>query len=56
VHRRVEDGEIREAFRTLKPRSGPAPMRAFSFLDVEDEPTRPDDEVSLAELATRDRK
>jgi len=55
VHRRVEDGEIREAFRTLKPRNGPAPLRAFAFLEVEDEP-RPDDEVSLAELAARDRK
>ena len=56
VHRRVEDGQIREAFRTLKPRNGPAPLRAFSFFDVEDEPPRPDDEVSLAALATRDRK
>lgn len=56
VHRRVEDGEIREAFRTLKRRDGPAPLRAFSFLDVEDEPPVPSDEVSLAELAARDRK
>ena len=56
VHRRVEDGEIRETFRTLKPRNGPAPLRAFAFLDVEDEPSRPEDDVSLAELATRDRK
>lgn len=56
VHRRIENGEIREAFRTLKPRSGPAPLRAFAFLEVEDEPSRPDDDVSLAELAARDRK
>src|SRR4051812_42976495 len=28
VHRSYEDGEIREAFRTLRPRNGPAPMRA----------------------------
>jgi hypothetical protein len=56
VHRRVENGEIREAFRMLRPRNGPAPMRAFSFLEVEDEPLRSDDEVSLAELASRDRK
>jgi hypothetical protein len=56
VHRRVEDGEIREAFRTLKPRNGPAPMRAFAFLEVEDEPLQPGDDVSLAGLATRDRK
>jgi hypothetical protein len=56
VHRRVEDGEIREAFRTLRPRNGPAPMRAFSFLEVEDEPSRSEDEVSLAGLASRERK
>jgi hypothetical protein len=56
VHRRVEDGEIREAFRTLRPRNGPAPLRAFSFLEVEDEPALPDDDVSLAELAARERK
>lgn len=56
VHRRIEDGEIREAFRTLRPRSGAAPAHAFSFRDAEDQPPRPDDEVSLAELATRDRK
>jgi hypothetical protein len=56
VHRRMEEGDIREAFRTLKPRNGPAPKRAFSFFEVEDEPQRPDDEVNLAELATRDGK
>jgi hypothetical protein len=56
VYRRVEDGEIRETFRTLKPRNGPAPARAFSFLEVEDEPPQPDDEVNLAELAARGRK
>ena len=37
VHRSFEDGEIREAFRTLQPRGGPKPLRAFSFLDVEGE-------------------
>jgi hypothetical protein len=56
VHRRVEDGEIRETFRTLKPRNGPAPLRAFAFLEVEDEPSRPNDDVRLADLAARDRK
>jgi len=56
VHRRVEDGEIREAFRTLKPRNGPAPPRAFSFFDVVDEPPQPGDDVSLAELAARGSK
>ena len=37
VHRRFEDGEVREAFRTLHPREGQKPMRAFSFLEVEGE-------------------
>ncbi len=37
VHRRFENGEIRESFRTLRPRGERRPMRAFSFLDVEGE-------------------
>jgi hypothetical protein len=59
VHRRVEHGEVREAFRTLRPRNGNGnepPLRAFSFLEVEDEPASPQDEVSLAALAARERK
>jgi hypothetical protein len=37
VHRTFEDGSIREAFRTLRPRAGAKPLRAFAFLDVEDD-------------------
>jgi Family of unknown function (DUF6505) len=37
VRRTFEDGAIREAFRTLHPRGGRKPMRAFSFLEVEGE-------------------
>ena len=37
VHRTDDNGEIREAFRTLRPRNGPKPLRAFSFLEVEDD-------------------
>jgi hypothetical protein len=37
VHRTAENGEVREAFRTLQPRSGPKPLRAFAFLEVEGE-------------------
>lgn len=37
VHRTREQGEIREAFRSLRPRGGPKPLRAFSFLEVEGE-------------------
>jgi hypothetical protein len=50
VHR-VADGDcIRETFRTLRPRNGPKPLRAFSFLEAEgdDEPV---EEVDLARLA-----
>jgi Family of unknown function (DUF6505) len=49
VHRTLEDGEIREAFRTLRPRGERKPMRAFSFLDVEGE-GEPGDSVDLARL------
>jgi hypothetical protein len=52
VHRRYEDGEIRETFRTLRPREGQRPLRAFSFLDVEEEsPSEPVEQVDLADLA-----
>ena len=50
VHRTFEEGEIREAFRTLRPRGERKPMRAFSFLDVEGE-DEPGDTVDLAQLA-----
>jgi hypothetical protein len=52
VHRRVEDGEIRETFRSLRPKDGPKPFRAFTFLDVEgeDEPGETVDLVTLAEV------
>jgi hypothetical protein len=50
VHRSVEGGDVREAFRTLRPRGGPKPLRAFSFLEVEGE-EEPVDEVDLVALA-----
>ena len=58
VHRTVENGEIREAFRTLRRRGERAPMRAFSFLEVEGEegPSEAIDEtVDLAKLAKGDK-
>jgi hypothetical protein len=51
VHRTVENGEIREAFRTLRPRGERKPMRAFSFLEVEGEDEEPAETVDLAKLA-----
>lgn len=55
VHRSVEDGAIREAFRSLHPRGDRKPMRAFAFFDVagEDEPA---EEVNLLALGQEDRK
>jgi hypothetical protein len=57
VHRSYEDGNVREAFRTLRPRQGAKPARAFSFMEVEgeDEPP-PDEQVDLIGLAERERK
>jgi Family of unknown function (DUF6505) len=53
VHRSYEDGEIHEAFRTLRPKNGPKPLRAFAFLDVESE-EEPAEQVDLAALAKRE--
>lgn len=52
VHRTHEEGEIREAFRSLRPRNGPKPLRAFSFLEVQGE-EEPAEEVDLAALARK---
>jgi hypothetical protein len=54
VHRTVENGEIREAFRTLRPRGERKPMRAFSFLEVDGE-EEPVETVDLAKLAKGDK-
>jgi hypothetical protein len=54
VHRSFENGEIREAFRTLRPKDGPKPLRAFAFLEVEGE-DEPEEKVDLAGLATQPR-
>ncbi|MCC6887040.1 MAG: hypothetical protein IT536_00665 [Hyphomicrobiales bacterium] len=53
VHRTHENGDIREAFRTLHPRGERKPMRAFSFLEVEGEEHlgEAEETVDLAALA-----
>lgn len=58
VHRTSEADGIHEAFRTLRPRNGPKPLRAFSFLEVEgeDDKMAPDDQVDLIAIAERDRQ
>jgi hypothetical protein len=50
VHRSHDGGEIRETFRTLRPKAGPKPLRAFAFLDVEGD-EEPAERVDLAALA-----
>ena len=50
VHRTHENGAVREAFRTLRPKGGPKPLRAFAFLEVEGE-DEPEERVDLASLA-----
>jgi hypothetical protein len=56
VHRTFEDGSVRESFRTLRPRSGPRPARAFSFLEVDGEDEQTADDVNLIEIAAQERK
>src|SRR4029077_16139658 len=56
VHRVYEGDSVREAFRTLRPRGGPKPLRAFSFLEVEGDDEQPGDAVDLAAMAQGERK
>jgi Family of unknown function (DUF6505) len=56
VHRSHEDGAVRETFRTLRPREGARPARAFSFMDVEGEDEAPGAAVDLVSMAERERK
>jgi hypothetical protein len=50
VHRIQEGDSIRETFRTLRPRNGPKPLRAFSFLEAEGD-EEPVEQVDLSRLA-----
>ncbi|MBM3529978.1 MAG: hypothetical protein FJX62_17995 [Alphaproteobacteria bacterium] len=54
LHRTHDGGEIREAFRTLRPKDGPKPLRAFSFFDVEGD-EEPGERVDLKALAVKER-
>jgi hypothetical protein len=55
VHRRDEDGTIREAFRSLRARSGAKRWHAFSFQDAEAD-EEPAEFVDLAKLARGERE
>jgi hypothetical protein len=54
VARRIEDGAVREAFRTLTPGVGPKPIRAYAFLEVTGE-EEPEEHVDLAALGKGER-
>ena len=56
VHRTFEDGAVRESFRTLRPRNGPKPARAFSFFETEGEHEQLGEQVDLIAMADRERK
>lgn len=49
VHRSEESGDIRETFRSLRPKDGPRPLRAFAFLEAEGD-EEPGETVNLATL------
>lgn len=56
VHRSFDNGEVRETFRTLRPRQGQKPARAFSFLEVDGADEEPGETVDLIGLAEQARK
>jgi hypothetical protein len=47
---------VRESFRTLRPRNGAKPARAFSFLEVDGEDEQPTEDLNLIAMAERERK
>jgi hypothetical protein len=57
VHRTYEEGQVRESFRTLRPREGAKPARAFSFMEVEGEDDEtPGEEVNLVDLVKGEKR
>ena len=57
VRRTFENGDIREAFRTLTPRAGDKSFRAFAFFESDEEAEPgPEDRVDLLTLSGRGQK
>jgi hypothetical protein len=52
--RKLEDGSIRETFRTLAPGIGAKPIRAYAFLEVVGE-EEPHEQVDLLGIAKGER-
>ena len=55
VHRSAADGDVRESFRRLKLRERSGHSRAFSFMEVEDDP-EPESDVHLADMSLEPRR
>jgi hypothetical protein len=53
VRRTFENGQIREAFRSLKPREGPRLSKVFSFVEVEGEDETPAEKLDLLALGEK---
>jgi hypothetical protein len=56
VHRSFDGGGIREQFRTLRPRQGKPPARAFSFMEVEGDEEEPGEAFDLVGMAGHESK
>lgn len=56
VHRSLENGVVREQFRTLRRREGAEPWRPFSFFEVTGENDTAQETIDLVSLTERDRK
>ena len=55
VHRSAADGDVRESFRKLKLREGSGHSKAFSFMEVEDDP-EPESDVHLVDMSSEPRR
>ena len=55
VHRSAADGDVRESFRRLKLREGSGHSKAFSFMEVEDDP-EPESDLHLADMSLEPRR
>jgi hypothetical protein len=55
VHRTATDSEIRESFRRLQLREGQGHSKAFSFMEVEDDP-EPDGDLGLSDMSLEPRR
>jgi hypothetical protein len=55
VHRSAADGDVRESFRRLQLREQGGHSKAFSFMEVEDDP-EPDGDLNLADMGLEPRR